>query len=57
MAVKDNIDKFELYMVKELNYWIKRMNGDDETFAYIGLNVVDELFDILSKYRRYCKHR
>lgn len=57
MAVKDEIDKFEVYMVNELNYWIKRMYGDDETFSYIALNIVDELFDVLSKYRRYCKDR
>lgn len=55
MAVKDNIDEFELYLVKELNCWIKTMKGDDETFAYVSLNVVDELFDILVKYRLYCK--
>ena len=57
MAIKDEIDKFEVYMVNELNYWIKRMYGDDETFSYIALNIVDELFDVLSKYRRYCKDR
>lgn len=45
------IDVFESYIIEELSDWNARMKSKDKEWAYISCNVVDELLDILCKYR------